>query len=64
MRHDIWEKLNYPLITNKAMHMESANSSRYQTMGMIENIPVTLGSVTVHLQIQVVNEAPFEVLLG
>ena len=64
MRRDIWEKLNYPLVANKAMRMESANSSRYQTMGMIENVPVTLGSVTVHLQIQVVNEAPFEVLLG
>ena len=63
MRHDIWKKLNYPLVANKAMHMESANSSHYQTMGMIENVPVTLGSVTVHLQIQVVNEAPFEVLL-
>ena len=64
MRHDIWEKLNYPLVANKAMRMESANSSHYQMMGMIENVPVTLRSVTVHLQIQVVNEAPFEVLLG
>ena len=49
MRRDIWERLNYPIIANKAMRMESANSSQYQTMGMLENVPVTLGSVTVHL---------------
>ena len=64
MCHDVWAKLNFPITANKSMRMESANSSTYQTLGMLENIPITLGSVTVKLQIQVVDDAPFEVLLG
>ena len=64
MRRDVWAKLNFPITANKSMRMESANSSTYQTLGMLENIPITLGSVTVKLQIQVVDDAPFEVLLG
>jgi hypothetical protein len=44
--------------------MESANSGTTLTLGEIENFPVKIGPVTVHLQFQVVPEAPFEVLLG
>ena len=64
MCRDVWAKLNFPITANKSMRMESANSSTYQTLGMLENIPITLRSVTVKLQIQVVDDAPFEVLLG
>jgi hypothetical protein len=64
MRRDIWEKLNVPIAANLAMPMESANASTTMTLGLIENHPVQLGPVTIYLQIQVVENAPFEVLLG
>ena len=64
MRRDIWEQLRTPLVANQAMRMESANVTTTLTMGLIENHPVTIGSVTVFLQIQVVEDTPFEVLLG
>src|SRR6201992_1362182 len=64
MRRDIWEKLQTPITVNKAMSMESANATTTMTLGVLENHPVQLGPITVYLQIQVVNEAPFEVLLG
>ena len=64
MRRDIWEKIRAPLATNKATIMQSANESRDLTMGMVENLPVTIGEVKVYLQIHVVKTAPFEVLLG
>lgn len=64
MRKDIWEKLQSPITANKAMAMESANSGRTLTLGLVENQPVRIGPVTIYLQIQVVESAPFEVLLG
>ena len=64
MRRDIWEKLRSPITANKAMSMESANSGTTLTLGMVEQQPVTLGPITVFLQVQVVENAPFEVLLG
>ena len=64
MRRDIWEQLRTPLVANQAMRMESANATTTLTMGLIENHLVTIGSVTVFLQIQVVEDAPFKVLLG
>ena len=64
MRRDIWEQLRTPLVANQAMRMESANATTTLMMGLIENYLVTIGSVTVFLQIQVVEDAPFKVLLG
>ena len=64
MRKDIWERLKAPIVTRRAMHMESANAATTMTLGVIENQPVQLGSVTIYLQIQVIENAPFEVLLG
>ena len=64
MRKDIWEQLNVPIAVSKAIPMESANASTSMTLGLIENHPVQLGPITFYLQIQVVENAPFEVLLG
>ena len=64
MRSDIWERLRVPISQSMATSMESANASRTMTRGLVENHPVQLGPITVRLQIQVVDGAPFEVLLG
>ena len=64
MRKDIWERLRVPIVASKAMAVESANATTSMTLELIENHPVQLGPITIHLQIQVVEEAPFEVLLG
>ena len=61
---DIWEQLGVPIVANRAMPMESVNSGTSMTLGLIEDYPVQLGPITIHLQIQVVEKAPFEVLLG
>jgi hypothetical protein len=64
MRKDIWEQLRAPVAANKAIPMESANASTSMTLGLVENHPVQFGPITFYLQIQVVERAPFEVLLG
>ena len=64
MRRDIWEKLRVPIAVNRATVMQSANSTSERTEGMVEDLPVTVGKVTVYLQVHVVKNAPFEVLFG
>ena len=64
MRRDVWERLRVPIVASRAMPMESANAATTMTLGVIENHPVQLGPITIYLQIQVVDNAPFEVLLG
>ena len=64
MCRDIWEKLHFPINPDKAMNMESTNATRSLTMGLVKNLPMCLGPMKVYLQMQVVNDTPFEVLLG
>jgi hypothetical protein len=46
------------------MIMESANNTRNHTLSLIQNVRLTLGPISLLLQIQVIEDAPFEVLLG
>ena len=64
MRKDVWQKLRAPIISDRPMVMESASAGTTKTLGVLEEHPVQLGPITVYLQIQVVENAPFEVLLG
>jgi len=64
MRKDIWEHVHAPIAANKTMPMTSVNVGTTWTIDVVENHPVKIGPVTVKLQIQVVKDAPFEVLLG
>ena len=64
IRSDVWERLNVPLSTDKVMKMEAANSETTFTIGVVEDYPIRLGKVVIKLQLQVVKDAPFQVLLG
>ncbi len=44
--------------------MESANETKSTTLGLLENLKVTFGTIDIYLQVQVVEKAPFDVLLG
>jgi hypothetical protein len=63
MRRDIWEKLGYGL-QNMKMRMQSANKSDNDTLGRIANLKFTFGDVDLFLQVQVVDDAPYEILIG
>jgi hypothetical protein len=64
MRRDVWECLNVPIAAGLVRPMEAANSTTTMTRGLIRNHPVQLGPITIHLQIQVMDDAPFKVLLS
>ena len=64
VRKDIWVKLRVPLMAQHVLTMESANGTRNSTAGLIPRVKLTLGSINLWCPIQVVENAPFEMLLG
>jgi hypothetical protein len=64
IQRDIWEKLGLPLLSNEKMIMESANSSKESTLGLIQDLPVCIGCNIFYLQTQVVENASYDMLLG
>jgi hypothetical protein len=46
------------------VHMESANKSLEKTLGLAKNVPFVFGSITVYLQIHVIENVAYKVLLG
>ncbi|KAF6745212.1 hypothetical protein DFP72DRAFT_1091838 [Ephemerocybe angulata] len=64
LRRDIWERLGLPLRSDHTMVMESANGSTSRTLGVIPDLLVRIGTCEFRLQVQVVEEAGYEMLLG
>jgi hypothetical protein len=46
------------------VHMESANKTLERTLGLAKNIPFLFGTITVYLQVHVIGNAAYKVLLG
>ena len=63
MRADTWQRIGLPL-TDEVVTMEAADSTKDQTLGRLENVRFAFQGVELVLQVQVVQKAPCEVLLG
>src|SRR5882724_12690492 len=59
-----WERLGMPMKHEQVMFMESANGQSNATMGTISSICFSIREVSLHCQVQVVKEAPFECILS
>ena len=46
------------------VHMESANKTLEKTLGLAKNVPFLFGTITVYLQVHVIRNAAYKVLLG
>jgi hypothetical protein len=64
MRRDIWQSLGREYLPDKVMIIEAANETTSRTLGMVPNIKVCVSGLELSLQVQIVEKAPFEVLLG
>lgn len=64
IRQDMWEKIGLPIRSDKIMVMESANKSKDATMGLLQDLKIDIGGYDFYLQVQVVKDAPYEMLLG
>jgi hypothetical protein len=49
---------------NIVVHMESANKTLERTLGLAKNVPFLFGTITVYLQVHVIGNAAYKVLLG
>src|SRR5712664_1694824 len=64
IRQDKWEKIGLPIRSDKIMVMESANKTKEETMGLLQDLKINVGGYDFYLQVQVVKDAPYEMLLG
>jgi hypothetical protein len=64
MARDVAEDLEISWDPDITVHMQSANRSLEQTLGLAKNVPFIFGNITVYLQIHVMEEPAYKVLLG
>ncbi|EIN13159.1 hypothetical protein PUNSTDRAFT_59508 [Punctularia strigosozonata HHB-11173 SS5] len=64
MRKDVWLATGFPLYEDDAISLTAANSTTTRTLGGLRNVPFNIGGMEVYLQVQVIEDAPWEVLLG
>jgi hypothetical protein len=64
MRKDVWQSLGVPARSDHIMTMESANRTKNATLGVIENLIFDFGCGEMMLQVQVVEKANFDILIG
>ena len=57
-------ELQVPWDPDIIVHMESANKSLEKTLGLAKNVPFVFGPITVYLQVHVIKNAAYRVLLG
>ncbi|KAF6742137.1 hypothetical protein DFP72DRAFT_831236, partial [Ephemerocybe angulata] len=61
---EVWERLGIPLRSDRIMTMEAANRSQNDSMGLLQNLKVRFGDMDLYLQVQVMENASYDVLLG
>jgi hypothetical protein len=64
MNSTIWEQLGNNLQVERALKMEAANSTVTETHGCLRNIQFTFNDISIYLQVQVMPNAPYDILLG
>ncbi|PPQ79753.1 LOW QUALITY PROTEIN: hypothetical protein CVT25_003315 [Psilocybe cyanescens] len=64
LQRNLWERLGLPIRSDHQMQMVSANATTSQTVGLLHNLKITIGGYEFYLQVQVVDDAPYEMLLG
>jgi hypothetical protein len=64
MNSVIWEKLGNNLQVEQALKMEAANLTITKTHGHLRNVRFTFDDIDIYLQVQVMPNAPYDILLG
>lgn len=64
MRQDVWMRTGKSLSPDKSFTMEAANNTKSDTLGLVDYVTINFSGLDIHLRVQVVKEAPYELLLG
>ncbi|EJD37127.1 hypothetical protein AURDEDRAFT_43816, partial [Auricularia subglabra TFB-10046 SS5] len=60
----LWTAIGKPIDHTHVMRLEAANNTNSHTLGLLANLEVEIGGVRLFLQAHVVEDAPFDLLLG
>ena len=64
IQKDLWERIGMPIRLDHVMVMESANKLKDKTMGLLKDLKVDISGYNFYLQVQVVKNTPYKMLLG
>lgn len=64
LRRDIWEDIGLPVRRDHLVTMETANSALETSVGLLQDLKLTVGGYNFYVQVQVVENAAYEMLLG
>jgi hypothetical protein len=64
IRRDLAEEVNARINPNHLVEMEGANGATNWTLGCAENLTMQVGNVPFKIHAHVVEDAPFQLLLG
>jgi len=64
MPKEVWRSLGVGLRADHTLNMESVNTTKDATLGVVENVPLDFGAGPMFFQVQVTERANFEILLG
>jgi hypothetical protein len=64
MSEDVCHELVLAYDPSIVLHMESANGSVDPSLGLARNVPFLVGSITVYLQVHVIQSPAYDILLG
>lgn len=64
LRRDIWERTGTPLRPDMRIRVTTADSTVVTSLGLISGLEIKIGDLTIAMNAHVVEQAPFEVLLG
>ncbi|KNZ78770.1 hypothetical protein J132_09908, partial [Termitomyces sp. J132] len=64
MSVEIASNLGLSYDPNIVLNMQSTNGTMDQSLGLAQNIPCTIGDITVYLQIHVLQSPTYNILLG
>ena len=64
MSEEVCHQLALPYDPDIKLNMQSANGSIDQSLGLAHNVPCKLGPITLYLQIHVIRNPTYDILLG
>jgi hypothetical protein len=64
IRRDVAELSRHAVNPTQAINMTTASNGGSQLIGCLEHLPIKVGSITALVNARIVDDAPFQVLLG
>src|SRR6202453_2236903 len=64
MSEEVCHELGLVYNPEVQLHMQSANKSINQSLGLSRNVPCRIGNITLYLQMHVIRDPAYDILLG